>query len=336
MRGHQVTLLTSDPSSSRPYYPLDESIHVVNAGVGEVTRKSNWMDVVRRIATCRRVIGANRPDVVVRFMPGSTSRSEFRFWEQGIPMVASEHIGPNYASRWLERMALYLTPMIRSANHRRFGTNPEVLRSVAAQADGRGGQSGRGDNRPAQTERNNSDLARSCSRWAALPRRRITGPCCPHSPVSRPLRIGSFGWSGRATEERTRGLSRCARNQDQAQLPGAVLDVDAEYQAADLFVLPSLYESFGLATAEALLHRLPAVGFADCPGTNELIVDDCNGLLVSGPDRVQALAGTLSMLFSRPDERLRLARSPRDELEKRFGLDGIVDRWEAVLKDACA
>ena len=37
---------------------------------------------------------------------------------------------------------------------------------------------------------------------------------------------------------------------------------------------------FGLVTAEALGKGLPAVGFADCPGTNMLIRHDVNGLLV--------------------------------------------------------
>lgn len=120
---------------------------------------------------------------------------------------------------------------------------------------------------------------------------------------------------------------------DRVELPGKSDDISAEYSSAQMFVLPSLYESFGLATAEALVHGLPAVGFADCPGTNELIEHDVNGRLAGGGDRVGALAAEMAALMESPELRARLAANgPRSMA--RFGIASVADRWEDVLQTA--
>lgn len=96
--------------------------------------------------------------------------------------------------------------------------------------------------------------------------------------------------------------------------------------------MSSVYESFGLATAEALAHGLPAVGFADCPGTNELIESGINGILVSGDDRVEALAAGLETAMGDPQLRQRMsARGPDSVAE--FSVEHIVDRWEGLLDE---
>jgi glycosyltransferase involved in cell wall biosynthesis len=95
--------------------------------------------------------------------------------------------------------------------------------------------------------------------------------------------------------------------------------------------MPSLYESFGLATAEALAHGLPAVGFADCPGTNELIENEVNGLLVPAGDRVAGLAAALSRLIEDSDLRRRLGQAGPQSVA-RFSVDTIVAQWEELLR----
>jgi glycosyltransferase involved in cell wall biosynthesis len=123
---------------------------------------------------------------------------------------------------------------------------------------------------------------------------------------------------------RDRGL------ESRVQLPGAVSGIAHEYESAQLFAMPSLYESFGLATAEALAHGLPAVGFADCPGTNELIENEVNGLLVPAGDRVVRLAAALGRLLDNPALRRRLGEAGPPSVA-RFSVDAIVDQWEELL-----
>jgi len=96
-------------------------------------------------------------------------------------------------------------------------------------------------------------------------------------------------------------------------------------------VMPSSYESFGLATAEALAAGLPAVGFADCPGTNEIIQDGVNGLLARGPDRTEALAAGLSRLMGEPALLAELSSRAQQSVAE-YEAEGIVMRWEELLQ----
>lgn len=55
------------------------------------------------------------------------------------------------------------------------------------------------------------------------------------------------------------------------------------YASADLFVFPSLTETFGNVTLEALASGTPVLAF-DCAAAKEVINDDHNGWLVAGED----------------------------------------------------
>ena len=91
-------------------------------------------------------------------------------------------------------------------------------------------------------------------------------------------------------------------------LPGTVRDISTEYRNAQLFVLPSRYESFSLSTAEALAHGLPVIGFSDCPAIGQLVKSSENGVLVK-PDgkRAESLAAALGSVMQDPELRRRLA-----------------------------
>jgi glycosyltransferase involved in cell wall biosynthesis len=112
---------------------------------------------------------------------------------------------------------------------------------------------------------------------------------------------------------------------------GNISDIGAEYENADLFVLPSRYESFGLATAEAIMHGLPAVGFAGCAGTNELIRPGENGQLVPGNGDAGALAATLSGLMADPEALRRLENAPTRWLQDAYALRHVLEIWERLL-----
>ena len=108
-------------------------------------------------------------------------------------------------------------------------------------------------------------------------------------------------------------------------------ELPIHYNAADVCVLPSYYESFGLATAEALVYGLPAVGFADCAGTNELIKHEQNGILVRGGQRDAVLADGIRRLIRSPELREQLGSSGANSMSD-FSIDKICDKWERLLQ----
>lgn len=80
------------------------------------------------------------------------------------------------------------------------------------------------------------------------------------------------------------------------------------YAASDLFVLPSRYEGFGMAYAEAIVRGLPVIGTTG--GAIPATVPPQAGVLVP-PGDVAALSTVLRRLLENPAERERLAAGAR-------------------------
>lgn len=97
---------------------------------------------------------------------------------------------------------------------------------------------------------------------------------------------------------------------DRIALKGAVAPAQlaAFYASADVFVLPSRYEGFGMAYAEAIAHGLPVIGTT--AGAIPDTVPPEAGMLVPPDDRV-ALAAALRRLIAHPEARARLAAGAR-------------------------
>jgi glycosyltransferase involved in cell wall biosynthesis len=82
-------------------------------------------------------------------------------------------------------------------------------------------------------------------------------------------------------------------------------DLPAFYNAADVFVMPSLYEGFGLPLLEAMACGTPVV-CARAASLPEVV--DSSGVLVD-PQDVLALVDALSTLLESPHERLQLRQA---------------------------
>ena len=87
-------------------------------------------------------------------------------------------------------------------------------------------------------------------------------------------------------------------------LIGETVDVRAEMASADLFVLPTLHEGYGMVFAEAMSQGLPIVGCA--VGAVPEVVPEEAGLLVP-PGDVAALAEVLRSILS--DRELRRSKA---------------------------
>ena len=77
---------------------------------------------------------------------------------------------------------------------------------------------------------------------------------------------------------------------------------------------------------------LPCVGFADCPGTNELIIHEKTGLLVdSFKGRSTSLASALIRLVSDEEFRKILGKNGEKVIKERFSDKEVADSWEHLL-----
>lgn len=85
--------------------------------------------------------------------------------------------------------------------------------------------------------------------------------------------------------------------EDRIHFAGSIHDLNAEYAAADAFVLPSRFEGYGMVFAEALAFGLPVI--AARAGAVPDVVPANAGILVP-PDDADALATALRELLTRP------------------------------------
>ena len=85
------------------------------------------------------------------------------------------------------------------------------------------------------------------------------------------------------------------------------------YGAADIFVLASRFEGYGMAYTEAIAHGLPVVGTS--AGAIPDTIPPGAGLLVA-PDDASALAQVLRRVIGDADERQRFATVARAASDK--------------------
>ena len=119
-------------------------------------------------------------------------------------------------------------------------------------------------------------------------------------------------------------LVEFAGEADAATLPGY-------YASADVFVLPTLYEGYGMAVAEALARGLPVVSTAT--GAIAELVGDEAGIVVP-PGDVAALSLALSQVLddaAAAGVRERLARGARRVRERLPTWDDAASRMDALL-----
>ncbi len=106
-------------------------------------------------------------------------------------------------------------------------------------------------------------------------------------------------------------------------------DVERYYAMADMFLLPTLYEPFGLVVLEAMATGIPTIVSASA-GVAEVLHDGVDSLLLDDPTDADEIAGYLRLLIDAPDLAQRLATDGRRTAE-RLDLNTFADRLLETL-----
>lgn len=125
-----------------------------------------------------------------------------------------------------------------------------------------------------------------------------------------------------------------AKLEDRVRLCGLTEHPERCYARASIVCHPSRHEGLPGVVLEAMAAGLPVVGFAQCPGVNDLVQDGQIGLLA--PEMTpQSLAATLRQLMSNAHLRQYMGAEAL-ERAKVYSADTVYTQWEKLLTKAAA
>lgn len=330
--GHDITLVTYDEHWSQPFYALHKRVKRFHIGIGRADRKAGLFETLRRMIALRRIALRERPDAVVAFMHSLFIPMAFALAGTGFPLIASEHIvRQHYASRPFE-YALFLASRffvrkITVISESAKSGYPAALRKLMVVIPNPVALASEDDLKSKRQE----PLILNVGRLE--PQKDQTILIAAFARLADRFPDWSLEIIGKG------GLRADLRRQiDESGFAARIhliessSDMASFYRRAAIFALPSSYESFGLATAEAMSWEVAPLGFADCPGTNEIIAHERSGLLALPGRRVETFTAALERLMESEDLRRTLSREARRSV-LHFQADAVVKRWEDLLRE---
>ena len=329
-RGHQVTLASFDAADSTDFYEVDGRVHRIWLAAGRPSAPTGALDLLKRTSALKRVLRRERPHAAIGFMHSAYVPLAFAAIGSGARIIASEHCVYRHYAAAAEKLALRAAAPVIDAvtvvsEEAKAGFPWALRRKMAVIPNPVEPNLRSSSNGPARRpvilsvgrlakEKDHGTLVAAFARIAkAYPEwsLRIVGEGVLRIELA--TQVEQLGLSGRV------------------ELPGAVRDIAQEYSTASIFAVSSLYESFGLATAEALAAGLPVIGFDDCIGIGHLIQHGVNGLISDSTDRVASLARALEELVRSPETRARMGRAAARSVS-RFSTEGIAGRWDELIQ----
>jgi len=152
------------------------------------------------------------------------------------------------------------------------------------------------------------------------------------APTTRFVLVGGYG--GGAEIERCWLADELRPFQSQVHFTGwlAPREVAAWYCAADILVVPSWYEPFGMVILEGMLYGLPIAASA-VGGPKEILEHGRTGLLFPAKD-VGALADAILRLVINPDLRQQVGAKAAEEVRRNWLWPHVVKKMRIVYREA--
>ncbi|MBL0373286.1 glycosyltransferase family 4 protein [Rhizobium sp. KVB221] len=332
--GFEVTIVTLEPPDARPYYSFSSAIRIVRVGVPaqRASRlKAAWL-AVQRVRRIRRTIQAVRPDFVLSFLTRTNVLSLIATWGSGIPTIVSERNNPEAQPfggvwKWLQKRlyphAFGLVTMTEGAldyfaphGRRKTWVIPNAVDLPQEWKNMRGGNRLTAVGR--LTHQKGFDLL-----LEAFARIEASFP-------DWKLVIWGEGEDRAALEGKRRDLGLDGR----VDMPGVTGRPGQWIETADVFVLSSRYEGWGIVLLEAMAAGLPVVSFNCQFGPSAMVTDGEDGLLVESGN-AEALADALASVLADSDLRVRLSEAAV-ESAARYMPERILAQWDGVASEALA
>lgn len=335
-RGFRVYLISLDSDGALAFYPLHHAVQWIRLGFNP-----GIADKLRRTGVLARLLKDNDVQVLVGFVMSGDKTVFAAAKYSGVRLVVAERNAPSMyrlrytpIQRWMNLGLLHLADRITVQMPGFVAGYPARLRGRIETIP---------NPVPTVSRLAHPDLPNEAGRFTLLAVSRMDGVQKRLDCLIRAFaRIASNypAWDLRIIGD---GPEEAALHQlvhacglaDRVQIEPAIASIFDVYVQAHLFAIPSLWEGFPNALAEALCHGLPAVGFAEAAGVAELIGDSGGGWLAKGLDDEAALSSTLGQAMGDADERMRRGGLAAQGMTA-FAPEAQFDRWAALLKSQVA
>ena len=146
-----------------------------------------------------------------------------------------------------------------------------------------------------------------------------------HKELPSKLLFVGDGPERQTAEELCRKLNVC----DEVQFVGKQEQMEDILAIADLFLLPSEYESFGLAALEAMAAGVPVVA-SNAGGLSEIIIPGVTGYMSNVKDIESMTQQSLEIL--RNDDVLKAFKKRAATRAKKYDIQNIVPEYEKLYQ----
>jgi len=332
-RGFRVGLITWDPSRAEAHYTLDDSIDWMKLNLGNTTDKAGWPLRLQRQIVLRSMAKEFRPDVAIGFQVGTFLAARTAMLGLGIPMIAAERNSPD----------LFDFVTGGKTQRQRADLALRMADCVTVQLD-------------SYLEKYPANLR---DRIVSIPNpvQPISNPAFPNedkNPPKRILHVGRLSYQKNqlflinafaqiASSNPDWVLSLVGEGEKRAEieqrihdlnldekveLVGAVTDVDEWYKKSAFLAFPSLWEGFPNALVEAFREGLPAVGFEQTAGVNELLHHKETGLLTTADE--MSFASAMQTMINDQAFRQRAGRNAQASVLP-YEPEAIFEQWATLF-----
>jgi GalNAc-alpha-(1->4)-GalNAc-alpha-(1->3)-diNAcBac-PP-undecaprenol alpha-1,4-N-acetyl-D-galactosaminyltransferase len=331
-RDFRVHLASWDPLGATAFYPLHPAVQWIKLGF-----HPGIFDKLRRVRALAQVLRDNRVPVLLGFVMSGDRTVYTAAKFAGARLVAAERNAPamyrlryNSVQRWLGFRFLHLADRITVQMPEFIAGYPDSLHDRIEVIP---------NPVPVASNKARPALANEAGRFTLLAVSRLDGV---QKRVDRLIVAFSLvavqypSWDLRIIGDgpEREALHRLATDRDVVDrvcIEPAVVDIFDAYVQAHLFAIPSLWEGFPNALAEAMSHGLPAVGFEDAAGVAELIRSGGGGWLAKGLEDEKALAAALDHAMADGEVRAHRGKLAAQSMAA-FAPEAQFDRWASLLE----
>ena len=333
-RGHEVTLLTWDNESASAFYDMNSSIRWFRLDLGNHQMKASFFTRLKRAIKIRKILKLSNPDVILAFQQGIFFSIRIYSIGLGIPIIAAERNAPSrfdhlkagrYKKILFQSFRLASAITIQIENYRNH--YPDYLHNKIVSIPNPVYPA---KNIPSEIEKDiDVKILLSVGRLCYQKNYDVLIDAFTKIFERFPEWILQIAGEGE-DREKLQDLIKIRNVQDRVRLLGAVNDVDSLYGKASLFCLPSRWEGFPNALAEAMTYGLPAVGFQGCAGVRDIIENNQTGILVEGNGDVDSLAEGLSRFMADEQLRKNIGKKALSGMSV-YNPEIIFDQWEKLF-----